>query len=312
MVSIIIPLFNKETTIQRAINSALNQTYKNCEVIVVDDCSTDESSNICKGFNGKIRFISTDKNEGSSSSREKGRINAKGKYITFLDADDYLDKNAIEQCVICQKRTDADIVQMNIIRRISKFELPITFKSSYNTSKALEACLYNEHLFPVQCWGKLYKYETLKNINHLDYNGFWGDDRIFNLAIMAKSPQIKVVSSARYNYMWGGATSSNFDINTLQEYKQVYQLKCDWANSNGYEEYLPLMQKELVELLKYHIRHLINSKTMSKSEALEYLHIELNQPFWTSFNLLDANKLYETEKKSFNRVIKKQISNLIK
>ena len=151
MVSIIIPLFNKETTIQRAINSALNQTYKNCEVIVVDDCSTDESSNICKGFNGKIRLISTDKNEGSSSSREKGRINAKGKYITFLDADDYLDKNAIEQCVKCQKRTDADIVQMNIIRRISKFELPITFKSSYNTSKALEACLYNEHLFPVQC-----------------------------------------------------------------------------------------------------------------------------------------------------------------
>ena len=71
------------------------------------------------------------------------------------------------------------------------------------------------------------------------------------------------------------------------------------------------MQNELVELLKYHIRHLINSNTMSYDSAIDYLQNEMNQPFWNIFQLPPAETLYKIEKKSISRIAKKVINNLI-
>lgn len=312
MVSIIITSYNDAKTIRRAICSAIDQTYQNCEIIVVDDCSTDESHQIYLEFGDKINVISTPQNSGASYAREEGIQAAKGKYLTFIDADDYLDKTAIEHCVKCIEDTNADIVQMHIQRRVTCFGIPVNFKSKYDKSKALKACLFDEELFPIQYWGKLYQADIVNDITPIDYTGFWGEDRIFNLPIMALRLKIEIEPKAKYNYVWGGATSSQFDINSLQEYKQVYQIKKDWVIENRYEMFIPKMQNELVELLKYHIRHLINSGTMKKVNALEYLQSELSQPFWAEFNLPDATELYTTEKKSFNRTIKKITTTLLK
>lgn len=312
MVSIIITSYNKEKTIARAIDSALKQSYQNYEILIVDDCSTDKSLLICQKYGDKINIISNAINKGLPYSRQEGIRQAKGEFITFIDADDYLDSNAIEKCIKMQKINNADIVQMKISRKIGKVGLTIPFRSKYNTNKALDACLYNEHFFPVQCWGKLYKAEFLKSVTKIKYDGFWGEDRILNIPIMASNPTIVVADKAKYNYNWGGSTSSTFDINALQEYKQSYQIKYDWANANGYEQHIPSMQNELIELLKYHIRHLINSSIMSQNGAIEYLQDELEQPFWGSFKLPSTQDLYSIENRSFSRIFKKNISNLIK
>ena len=91
MVSIIITLYNKENTIARAINSALKQTYRNCEIIVVDDCSNDNSEFICKKYGNQITYFRTETNCGVSYSRKTGIKLASGKFITFIDADDTID-----------------------------------------------------------------------------------------------------------------------------------------------------------------------------------------------------------------------------
>ena len=312
MVSIIITLYNKDKSIRRAILSAINQTYRDIEIIVIDDCSTDDSKKICEEYNESIKLYSTEKNSGLPNSRRLGIEMAKGEFITFIDADDYLNHGAISECVNEHKRTNADIVQMKITRRISKFNIPIKFRSKYNKNMGLDACLYNVDLFPAQCWGKLYKTELLKTAKRIDYDGFWGEDRIFNIPIFASNPIIDVAEKAKYNYTWGGTTSSNFDIDTLQEYKKVYQLKRDWAISNGYERYIPSMQNELVELLKYHVRHLINSCSMSDTDATNWLKNELSLPFWSSLNAnLDAKTIYNSENKSITRKLKKQISKIL-
>ena len=312
MVSIIITLYNKENTIARAINSALNQSYQNCEVIVVDDCSNDNSPEICARYGDKIRVIKSDKNRGLPYSRQIGFKQAFGKFITFIDADDYLDKKAIEYCIKALKKCEADIVQMHITRRIGKLKLPIPFRSKYDLTKALDACLYNEHLFPVQCWGKIYKSELFNSISQIEYKGFWGEDRIFNIPIMASRPTITIAENAKYNYTWGGLTTSNFDIDALQEYKQVYQIKYDWATANGYEQNIPTMQKELVDLLKYHVRHLINSNSMSNTDATNWLKNELSHPFWSEIKTeLEATTIYNNESKSTTRKFKKQISKIL-
>lgn len=312
MVSIIITLYNKEKSIRRVILSAINQTYRDIEIIVIDDCSTDDSKKICEEYNESIKLYSTEKNSGLPHSRRLGIEMAKGEFITFVDADDYLNHDAISECVNEHKRTNADIVQMKITRRISKLHIPIKFCSRYDKSKALDACLYDEHLFPVQCWGKLYKSELLKSIKQIKYDGFWGEDRIFNIPIFASNPTIAIAKKAKYNYSWGGITSSTFDIDALKEYKKVYQLKRDWAITNGYEHHIPSMQNELIELLKYHIRHLINSCTLNNTDAINWLNNELSQPFWPSFNAnLDASTIYNSENKSTTRKLKKRISKIL-
>lgn len=312
MVSIVITLFNKEKTIRRAIDSAINQKYKDIEIIVVNDCSTDNSLDICKEYVDKITIITTEKNSGRPYyTRQVGLMHAKGDFIIFIDADDYLSNNALSECVEFQKSTQADIIQMNIKRRITSFNIPVSFKSAYDSSRALDACLYNEQLFPIQCWGKLYKTDLLRSVKPISYNGFWGEDRIFNLQILSYNPRIEYAQSAKYNYSWGGATTASFNIDVLQDYKQIYQIKSDWAKKYGYECYMQSMQNELIDLLKYHIRHLINSNTMSYDSAIDYLQNEMNQPFWRCFKLPPAETLYKIEKKSISRIAKKVINNLI-
>ena len=89
LVSIIIPCYNAEKWLTEAIDSCLNQTYSNIEVIVVDDGSTDGSLDIIKSYGNKIIW-ETGKNKGGNHARNRGFVLSKGAYIQFLDADDYI------------------------------------------------------------------------------------------------------------------------------------------------------------------------------------------------------------------------------
>lgn len=96
--SVIIPLYNKENYVEKAINSILNQTYNDFEIIIIDDCSTDLSYEIArKNVSEKIQLIKHDKNKGLSASRNTGILNSKAEYITFLDADDVWKPTYLEE-----------------------------------------------------------------------------------------------------------------------------------------------------------------------------------------------------------------------
>jgi glycosyltransferase involved in cell wall biosynthesis len=99
LVSIIIPLYNAEDYIAETIKSAINQTWQNKEIIIVDDGSTDNSLAIAKGFENGFVKVFIQKNSGASAARNKGLTQAKGNYIQFLDADDLLSADKIENQV---------------------------------------------------------------------------------------------------------------------------------------------------------------------------------------------------------------------
>src|ERR1700712_1603509 len=96
LISIIIPVYNAEKFIAEAVTSAINQTYANKEVIIVDDGSTDNSLQIAKSFESAKVKVYSQQNKGASAARNKGLEVAKGDYIQFLDADDWLSNNKIE------------------------------------------------------------------------------------------------------------------------------------------------------------------------------------------------------------------------
>jgi len=96
LVSIIIPCYNAEKYISESIESAINQTYKNCEVIVINDGSTDSSLQIIKNYHARVEIIDQP-NQGGCAARNRGINSAKGEYIQFLDADDILSPECIEK-----------------------------------------------------------------------------------------------------------------------------------------------------------------------------------------------------------------------
>lgn len=97
MFSVIIPNYNREKSLPRAVNSVLKQSLQNLEVIVVDDCSVDDSISIISKYeDSRLRILKLEKNSGAAAARNFGIKHAKGEYISFLDSDDYYEPNFLE------------------------------------------------------------------------------------------------------------------------------------------------------------------------------------------------------------------------
>lgn len=116
-VSVIIPTYNREHLIGRAIQSVLNQTYQDFEIIVVDDASTDNTQEVVKSFNDlRIRYIRHEKNRGGSAARNTGIRAARGEYIAFLDSDDeWLPEKLAEQIRVFHQDPECGVVYTDIL-----------------------------------------------------------------------------------------------------------------------------------------------------------------------------------------------------
>jgi glycosyltransferase involved in cell wall biosynthesis len=113
MLSIIVPVYNSEAFVGRCIESVLNQSYKDFELILVNDGSTDSTLEVCNEYAKKDKrvIVLNRKHSGVSKSRNAGLDRAKGDYITFIDSDDYVDKERYTITIAAMKKYHADIVQ---------------------------------------------------------------------------------------------------------------------------------------------------------------------------------------------------------
>ena len=124
-VSIIMPVYNVELFLERAVNSVLMQTFKDFELIMVDDGSTDKSGEICDKLassDKRVRVIHQD-NKGASEAREKGFNSASYENISFVDSDDFILPNMYESLMSAAKESDADIVRGGMIA-VSEDSIP--------------------------------------------------------------------------------------------------------------------------------------------------------------------------------------------
>ena len=167
LVSIIIPCYNRENYITDALNSALNQTYENIEIIVVDDGSTDNSVAVLTKYGDKINLIQQ-KNKGVSAARNTGLRLASGDYIIFLDSDDWLSEDLVEHHIqMSQKWPEVDIFcsdfkninEMNQLGEINKSNWP------EQPDTPIELFLLFPPPFPA-C--ELYKATTIKRLGGYD------------------------------------------------------------------------------------------------------------------------------------------------
>ncbi len=162
-ISIIVPIYNAEKYLNKCIDSIINQSKKELEIILINDGSTDNSETIIKKYNDKRIKYFKNKNQGIGKTRNFGIEKATGKYIMFLDSDDFLELNACEKMFEKAEKDKLDIVICDYYRyfdngKKEEVKLP-NFKNSSLKDNPNIIC---EHLSP---WAKIYKTDLLKNNN---------------------------------------------------------------------------------------------------------------------------------------------------
>ena len=206
--SIIVPIFNCQKYLTKCINSLRNQTYKNLEIICIDDGSTDNSKQIIEEFSKQDKRIKliTQQNQGVSVARNNGIKIATGEYIMFVDADDWLDFNTCEILYhILQNQNEIDIIwfQTRVWENphFSKYQKTPLLKNKFYrfSDKIFET--YKSFTFLSAC-DKSYKTSFLKQNNILFTHGIkCFEDGIFVTKVFLSNPQIYMLNIHLYNYL---------------------------------------------------------------------------------------------------------------
>lgn len=209
LISVIVPVFNVQDYLYSCLNSIINQTYDNIEIICINDCSTDKSTIILDKFkkqDERIILINHKKNLGLSAARNTGLNYANGKYISFIDSDDVINTNYFENLIKMVSIKNHDIVISNIytfsehIEKLEKCWYPNTDIQDYFRTKITTNLYEYYHYLPVMAWGKLYSAEFLKELNIRFIPGILHEDEPWALQIFANTKNFTFCNNAIYYY----------------------------------------------------------------------------------------------------------------
>lgn len=204
MISVIIPVYNAEAYIKRCLESIYNQTYKDYEVVIIDDGSTDSTEKICLDFVKKDkRFnIYQKENGGSASARNYALRQLKGEYIVFVDADDYIHPDYMSTMMNVAENQGADIVQCEF-QTVSNYKNEfLEQKTEINVYTNIEIlkqfCEKKTYLKTAVLWNKLYKTTLFKDIKFVEGKGI--DDEYVICQVLYRAKVICEINNILYFY----------------------------------------------------------------------------------------------------------------
>lgn len=224
-VSIIIPVFNSEVSIERCLNSVINQTYHNIEILIIDNNSKDNSWNIIKKYddNDNRIILLKEKRQGVSYARNLGIKNSTGDYVMFVDSDDYLELNAVEVMISLIKKKKCDVIRAFYKTDIKTYDCIPKYKQNYLYNKNE---IYN-YLIPniinqkigSYIWLLLIKRDLLTNI-HFNEKLFIHQDLYFYLELLNSINNIYFCSNIIYHYNY----SHNSSKSSTYYYRNIYNI----------------------------------------------------------------------------------------
>lgn len=293
LVSIIVPIYNVEKYLDRCIQSVLNQSYENLEIILVDDGSPDRSSEICDEYRkSDQRIIVVHKeNGGLSDARNAGLILAKGKYIIFLDSDDYIEHTMVEDAVTVLEKNNSDIVIWGYYadfvdedeNLISSKTINPSISGNYLKSDFYEVTITNEIIGILgYAWNKMYKKSLLLNNDFKFTKGLsLIEDIEFNGPVLTSAERITFIEKPYVHYM----QRSRETLGT-KFYENYYELKkmamntvesmlSEWGKTDC--EISKIKSILLYNTLKSTTRLLSKAENYTKDEKDIYLKTLLNK-----------------------------------
>lgn len=208
-ISVIIPIYNVGFYLQECVNSVIKQTYKNLEIILVDDGSTDECPNICDTYAKQYSNVKVvhKQNGGSSDARNVGILNSTGDYLLFLDADDFWkDSTAVQSLVDRINLTHADLLNYSYIKYyedlkkyINYFEDMEPLPLEFNKLESIQYLLDN-NLYIASACNKLIKKSLFEDGNLYFVKGIYSEDIDWCLRLLIKAESIDFICENFYCY----------------------------------------------------------------------------------------------------------------
>ena len=275
-VSVIIPVYNAEKYLGKCLDSVINQTLKEIEIICIDDCSKDSSYLILREYQKKdtrIVVLKNETNQGVSMSRNIGLKAAKGEYIGFTDSDDIIDKDFFSNLYNTAKKYDSDTVCTNaVIRYIYDYDpISIDHTEDYEYNGKLISLLflntfkkYNGSLYPRETFCRIWKKKFIDN-NNIDFiKTRFGEDYTFLLESLVYNPKISYNNNSIYYYIE--------NPNSITRNKHAYS--------------------DIIQYLYNMIDRLINIYFINSKESIPYLLDRIVIEILDLYKLVDDKKQF--------------------
>lgn len=293
LVSVIIPVFNVEKYLTRCLQSVVNQSYANIEVICVNDCTPDQSQRILDHFtelDSRIRCITTKYNMGLSGARNEGLKEANGKYVFFLDSDDYLEENCLEVLVDNAESENTDLLGCAFFTEYENDGLKKGFNAAVSDKREIEVCKGTDYLkkdissqfIHVTTWSYLYSKAFLDGNGLLFEPGIIHEDFLFYYQCMMKATRVKLLSVPLYHYCIREKSIMTNDktreclLNELESYAVIiYRLL--FLQGNKEDMVLNRTIIKFVEMAVWNIKRIYAElRNKGWDSLIEYEHSESN------------------------------------
>lgn len=238
IISVIMAAYNGSASIERAVRSVINQTFRDWELIVMDDCSIDATPDIVRAMaavDSRIRLLRLSSNMGQGAARLQGIAAARGEYLAFIDQDDLMASEALGRLWKRAQHAGADIVVMGT-RRMSRnglLRMPLFSPSKFFTKPIYTTGELLPHLlrrggFPCTQWDRLYRRGFIEDNRHVDEP--IGEDLIFNFKTMTREGRVAWIDYPGYRWRSGGQSEGAYPQRwerDLAVYRRVLEVLTD-------------------------------------------------------------------------------------
>lgn len=300
-ISVIVPIYNGKRYLRKCIQSIVRQSFRNIEIILVNDGSTDNSLEICENYahvDNRIVIINKS-NEGTAFARRDGILIARGNYVSFVDADDYLEPSALEKLINVTSKYRVDIVVGNFDRVLDNWGLMRQKMGNYLIANRLvgqeelrKIFLGNSGRLETFLWGRLYRLECIKKAmaahKELLFPGAVRcEDRYMNLALAPFLNSMWVINDILYHYRFGGMTSKYLPIVKGEFY---YNAKYDMCREYGLDDCLPNVFFSYMGELYLELRQQMHFKVDSEEDKRAFIKDQFSSSkilAWAKENLLE-------------------------
>ena len=203
LVSIIIPVYNAERFIRETIDTVNGQTYKNWELLLIDDGSTDLTCKLCDNFakNDKRIKVIHKKNEGASIAKNTGIEISSGKYITFIDSDDFVEPNYIET-ILNRIKLNKDLYVFDVMNDWKEKKFSLDYEGTLSLKDIIQNYPYNFISAHIShwVWNKVFKKTIIEKFNILFTNLNYAEDEHFCLQYISRIDEIYFINELLYHY----------------------------------------------------------------------------------------------------------------
>lgn len=293
LVTIVVPVYNGAPYIKHCVEQIKAQTYKNLEVIFVNDGSMDDSEEVCgEAIKDDDRFFLINKeNGGTSTTRNKGIDNAHGKYIAFFDCDDEYDPEMISTLVTLMEQHNADMVSCGYYFKVQtgtetyleEKSYPDRYFPDFESMKGVYVDIWDSDML-YNIWNKLYRMSIIEE-NHIRYREghVYTEDRVFNRAFIRACKGVVFTDKCLYYYIRerAGSTSERYwDKNFEVRVKEYNELKQHFKDMNVWDEKSQeYVSREFIERIAGSIENVFHAEnTLSHEQKKQLVRHMVNHP----------------------------------